>query len=117
MPLDHLARLVLQVSHDVCNGIDFTARHLRLLQYFEYLVERMLRSPVSNDPVEFLRAPDPPGVIGQRRIFGEAGTRDGMHHALEYAIAVGADDNILAVAAQVGVRRHTARQRGAGALE
>jgi hypothetical protein len=54
-------------------------------------------------------------VAGERGIVGEVVAPDRLHQPLEDRIAVAADHD-AAVAARIGVRRHDAGQRRAGAL-
>src|SRR5581483_12283790 len=114
--LDHAARTVVQVAHDVGDVVDLARRHVGAIEHAQHLLQVVRGAPVADHLFEFFGALDPAVVFRERGIVGEVLASYGRHHALENRIAVGTDHDVFAVAGGIGVGGNDARKRRAAAV-
>ena len=113
---DHVAGQVLRIARDVGHAVDFAARHLGRVERSNDLVGIVRRSPLADHGIELLAALGASRVVGKRRVVRQILPPDHLHQALEDAVGVGPDHDMLGVARQIGVGRHDAGQVAPGAL-
>ena len=113
--LQHAARRVVRVGGDVGDGVDASGRHGGGVQRVQDLGHRSGGRPGADGGVQLVGALHAPGVVGQRRVGRQVSPADGLHEALEDAVAVAGHQH-LAIGAGVGVGGRDARQRAARGL-
>src|SRR5258706_6489046 len=113
---DHVASQVLRVARDVGHAVDLAARHLGRIQRSDDIIGVVFRGPLADHGIELIAAPGAPRVVGKRWVVRQILPPDHLHQALEDAVGIGSDHDVLSVARQVGVRRHDSGQVAAGAL-
>src|SRR5882672_12271850 len=113
---DHVARQVLRIARDVGHAVDLAAGDLRIAENSQQVLYVMPCRPLPDRPIELVGALRPPSIVRQRGVFREIGAFHHVHQALEDAVGVGPDDDVLSIARQVGVRRHDAGQVAPGAF-
>src|SRR6266571_5303598 len=92
---DHVASQVLRITRDVGHAVDLAARHPGLVQRSHDVVGVVFRGPLAYHGIELLAALGAPRVVGKRRVVREILPADHLHQALEDAVGVAPDHDVL----------------------
>src|SRR5207245_599991 len=92
---DHVAGQVLRIARDVGHAVDLAARHLCRVQRSYDVVGVVFRGPLADRGIELLAAPCAPRVVGKRSVVRQILPPDHLHQALEDAVGVGSDHDML----------------------